>query len=580
MSKEKSLAKIIFQISEVRFYDLLKVIFCILAIGLFELLSLALIGGYLGFIVNKSEVLPYFDNLGVFGSFFTAQDSYSQYLILGTLLFATFLIKFVVILIGNYQIINFGLKQQVRMQKIMINNYLSQSYESFIVSNSSFSIVAATSFTRKFKEVLIAIFRFFSDSLVLLSAVLILAVVNIEMFLLLIGLFSIASCVYFYILIPKLREYGSIFNMSNSRMVESLSESSSGFKEIKVYRKESFFENKFNHSAAQMAATEIRQNIISIIPRNFFELILVFFIVAFVILGNPSSENFGDLIFSLGIFAAAAIRIMPTLTQLYMHVNTINFSRDAIFKLYDLVKDNKIFNKTSSKNFQDLSSQNNSEFLKLSLKNVSFSYGNDLILKDCNLEIFKGDYLGIIGESGSGKTTLVDLILGFLKPSSGDIIFNGTDLTKALEEWKSKISYIPQEIFILDSSLQENILLGDPPSAANIEKMHASIKGADLEKVIESSLDGANMQLGERGINLSGGQRQRVALARAIYHDKEIIILDEATSALDKETEKRILGQISTISKNKTIISISHKESALDGCNKIISIRNKCIELN
>ena len=205
------------------------------------------------------------------------------------------------------------------------------------------------------------------------------------------------------------------------------------------------------------------------------------------------------------------------------------------------------------------------------------SYSSDKkrkVFNNANLVIEKGDYVGIIGPSGSGKTTLIDLILCLLVPQDGKIKVNQRDLQSSISWWREKIAYIPQEIFIIDASLKENILLGDLCEGKNQNKLHNALKDAHLEDLVNSMPDGLDSKLGERGVNLSGGQRQRIAIARALYHDREVLILDESTSSLDSETEKKISAVINDMLPNKTVIAIAHRHSTLESCNKIIQIKN------
>jgi len=210
---------------------------------------------------------------------------------------------------------------------------------------------------------------------------------------------------------------------------------------------------------------------------------------------------------------------------------------------------------------------------KIELKNVSFSYEeNKDILKDINLIIKKGEKVGIVGESGSGKSTLVDLIIGLYKPKKGKIFIDNVELNeKNLKSWRKKIGYIPQNIYLFDGTVAENVAFGEDFDENRVKEV---LKLANILDFLEKNHQGIYTRVGENGVKLSGGQKQRVAIARALYNNPEILVLDEATSALDNETEKKIMDEIYKIGKNKTMIIIAHRISTLDRCDRIIKLEN------
>ncbi len=563
-------------ITNLRLKDVIIIFTTIASLSLMEIVSLGLIGVYISFLVDQSLVMEFLeDNVTFFYNFLITLNSNEQFIYIGTMLALVFLAKFFLNLGANYIIFKFGIDQQIRIQNDLITTFLNQKYEDFISQNSSTSIVAVSTFARRYKDILQALFKILSDSAIVLSAILLLIFVDFEMFLSLFILFSVFSISFYLIFVKRVRAYGERFNKSNTEMVQSLSEISSGYKEIKVYGKESFFKDIFIQSVEKMGDAEIKQNLISISPRGILEFLLIAFIVFFVAIATGSSKQINEIIISIGIFSATAIRIMPMINQIYASVNTINFGKDALMQLVSIIKKmspDKLENSKDDIHYKE-------PFLDLEFDNIKFSYNYSSdkkrkVFNNANLVIEKGDYVGIIGPSGSGKTTLIDLILCLLVPQDGKIKVNQRDLQSSISWWREKIAYIPQEIFIIDASLKENILLGDLCEGKNQNKLHNALKDAHLEDLVNSMPDGLDSKLGERGVNLSGGQRQRIAIARALYHDREVLILDESTSSLDSETEKKISAVINDMLPNKTVIAIAHRHSTLESCNKIIQIKN------
>ena len=563
-------------ITNLKFKDVIIIFTTIASLSVMELASLGLIGVYISFLLDQSAVMEFLKiNVTFLFNLLIPLSSDEQFFYIGLLLAFVFLAKFFLNLGASYIIFKFGIDQQIRIQNNLIETFLNQKYEDFISQNSSTSIVAVSTFARRYKDILQALFKIVSDLVIVLSAVLLLIFVDFEMFLSLLILFSVFSISFYMIFIKKVRAYGERFNKSNTEMVQSLSEISSGYKEIKVYGKESFFKEIFINSVERMGDAEIKQNLISISPKGMLEFLLIAFIVFFVSIAIGSSKGVNEIIISLGIFAATAVRIMPMINQIYASVNTINFGKDALMQLVSII------NKMSPDKLENAKNEMDSKdsFIDLEFENIQFSYSHATdkkrkVFSNANLIIKKGDYVGIIGPSGSGKTTLIDLILCLLVPQDGMIKVNKKDLQKSISWWRKKIAYIPQEIFIIDASLQDNILLGDQFREDSHSRLLDALKDAHLEDLVESLPDGIDSMLGERGVNLSGGQRQRIAIARALYHDREVLILDESTSSLDSETEEKISTVINDMLPNKTVIAIAHRHSTLKSCNKIIKIVN------
>jgi ATP-binding cassette subfamily B protein len=215
---------------------------------------------------------------------------------------------------------------------------------------------------------------------------------------------------------------------------------------------------------------------------------------------------------------------------------------------------------------------------QISFSNVSFSYNEDRqneILKDINLNIKHGSRIGIIGKSGSGKSTLADLILGLLNPSKGKILVDGTTILGKQNNWYKNVAGVPQNIFITQQSIAENIAFGENIKKINFQNLKNSAKKAQISQFIEERKDKYFSLIGEKGLKISAGQRQRLAIARALYKKSKLIVFDEATSALDVKSENNILNTIFKLSRQKyTLILISHKISNLKKCDHIYKIHN------
>jgi ABC-type bacteriocin/lantibiotic exporter with double-glycine peptidase domain len=196
------------------------------------------------------------------------------------------------------------------------------------------------------------------------------------------------------------------------------------------------------------------------------------------------------------------------------------------------------------------------------------------VLNDISLSINAGDSIGFIGESGSGKSTLIDLLLGFLEPDKGTLLFNGGLLSDNIDIWRENVAYLPQQIFLTDNTMRSNIALGIDSHKIDDRKIMRALDKSQLSNFVQTLPDGLNTMLGEKGVRLSGGQKQRIALARAFYHDRNVLVMDESTSALDDETESEIVEEIRQLKGIKTVIVIAHRLTTLKYCDQIYRLDN------
>ena len=205
---------------------------------------------------------------------------------------------------------------------------------------------------------------------------------------------------------------------------------------------------------------------------------------------------------------------------------------------------------------------------------VSYQYpkAETVGLQNITLEIKAGEKIGIVGSTGAGKTTLVDIILGLLKPQSGQLLVDGEPVTdKNLRSWQQSVGYVPQDIFLTDASISQNIALGVRVEEVDMARVRRSAKIAQLDEFICQELtEGYDTGVGERGVRLSGGQRQRIGIARALYHRADLIVFDEATSALDNLTERDVMSAINGLPGEKTIVIIAHRLSTVAACDRIV----------
>ena len=281
-------------------------------------------------------------------------------------------------------------------------------------------------------------------------------------------------------------------------------------------------------------------------------------------------NNEKEFIINLAVFAFAAQKLLPL-------VNTIFNSWASLKSYFYIIEDiHTLLNRNNEVN-SNITTKHKEIFFKKDIifKNVSFKYKDSPknIFNNLNIKLDYKTINGFIGRTGSGKSTFLDLLIGLLKPSSGKILIDGTELDiNNLNSWHQMISHVPQNSFILNSTLKDNIVLNNFGNNIDEERISKVCKEANIDKFLRDLPDGLNTIIGEKGLNLSGGQRQRITIARALYANKPILILDEATNALDYETEEQILNNINNNYSDKTILMVSHRVENLKFVDRIIDL--------
>ena len=358
------------------------------------------------------------------------------------------------------------------------------------------------------------------------------------------------------------KKLGRQLTDSNTSRIKLINDSFKGFDIIKLFQKGNTFIEMFKIMTKSLTDAAFRNLFYLKLPKSVFELMI--FIVVFVMIITLEYTNNQDLLISyLSVSAVSIYKIIPSLNKLSNSFQTIQYFStpfNEIVEYFDTLEEED--DKTTINEFQ-----------QISYENISFSYDKNKILDSIDFKINKNDFIGIYGPSGAGKSTLIKIIAGLINQDSGQVYI---DNEKTLPiELRKYFSYVPQDSMILDEDIFVNISLEYKRDLIDNKKIKEILKKVDLYETFENNFD---LLLGENGIKISGGQKQRISIARAIYHDKKILILDESTSSLDPKTEKTIINLLKRISKEISVIIISHKKSSLINCNKIYEINNKKIK--
>ena len=312
------------------------------------------------------------------------------------------------------------------------------------------------------------------------------------------------------------------------------------------------------------------------IPRFGLEIVAfggMFVLILYLVAQN---SDLADVLPLIGVYAFVGYRLMPSLQLIYTNFTHLRYSTPAIENLVE-----EINHLPPAKNI-DWKRGDGTLTERIEVKNVSFSYPTmeAAFMENVSLTILAGSKIGLVGQTGSGKSTLVDIILGLLQPNSGGVFVDGVELTsESSRNWQRSVGYVPQHIYLTDSTIASNIAFGVDEVEIDLEAVVRASKVANLHEFISEDLpNGYQTMVGERGVRLSGGQRQRIGIARALYHAPKVLIFDEATSALDNLTEDRVMSAIAKMPNDMTIIMIAHRLTTVEQCDKIVLINDGRIE--
>ena len=449
----------------------------------------------------------------------------------------------------------------------LLNIYLYQNMSFHLKSKTNLLTRNITSEISQFTVgVLQQISLLTIEILTILSISLFLIFNNPQVFLISLGFITLVSLIYFSFAKNIFLKNGKIRQKFSGETIREVSNSLNGIKELKIFKTENFFLTKYKNSMKELVKANIVINTMGQIPKLGLEFILVILLcIAFTIFFSIESIT-ANLLSTIGLFALASFKLIPSTTKILNCLQSIRFNYPTIHLLkkeFSLDANKENFNEEIKKY----------EFQNLNFKNISFSYESTSkkIFSNFSLEIQKGDCLGIVGPSGVGKTTLVNLIIGLFKPIEGKIIFNNN---QNLIPKNLKIGYVPQNIFLMNDTVANNVAFGVNYKEIDIKNLQNSLELSQMTNVINNLDDRYLTTIGENGTKLSGGQIQRLGISRALYKKSDLLIFDEATSSLDEKTEKEIISTIKLLNKEKTIIFITHKKNLLNFCNKILNLED------
>jgi ATP-binding cassette subfamily B protein/ATP-binding cassette subfamily C protein len=440
--------------------------------------------------------------------------------------------------------------------------YFSIPYKHFVQKNSGEIIQIINGETNRVSRLLLEMMQIFAELFTVLMIYGFLLFVNWRMTLVLTAILAVMILLIVTFLLKKSTRQGVKLTKAHIKQSRILHEAFGNYKFVRLRGNEKDFYTDYEVSSRAAANANIINTTLNVLPRHLLENIGFSLLIGVVVyitwrMGSPES-----IIPIISMYALALYRMLPAVTRTLSNLNQIAFNQNSLNIVYDAIKQ-----ETEKEGSAQLSFDKS-----IKIDAVSFRYitGNE-VLRNVSLEIRKGDSIALTGESGTGKTTLVDILIGINKPSSGALYIDDIKVTdENIRPWRKKIGYIPQNIYLFDGTVAENVTFSSKFDEDHLVK---TLKMANIWDFLEKN-NGIKTLVGEGGIQLSGGQKQRVGIARALYNDPEVLVLDEATSSLDNETEGKIMDEIYALSKDKTLIVVAHRLSTVERCKKRVLIED------
>lgn len=492
-------------------------------------------------------------------------------------LMAIYVIKNLYILLLTYKQNTFITQTRNKMISRVMAEFLNRPYEQYLGADIPTVFRITDSDIPQTFSLILAMLNLASEVVVSFLIFLVLLCINAAMTLFIIGVFGILTLFIFKVFKPKLNKIGGENQRIQSRIAKWRIQAIYGLKDVKVLNREEFFVRNYYESGKIGANVARNYAVLNNTPRLLIETVFIVSMLSFIAVYISGGGDMNVMMYAIGAFAAAAIRVLPSVNRINTYITEIAYTQPSLDFVYanlqqGMKTDAMLAERRANAQKEKLKLED-----KIELNHISFHYPDSEknIFTNAHMEVPRGKSVGIIGASGAGKSTIVDVLLGLLHAQAGEITCDGVNIFKNYESWLAQIGYIPQSIYLIDESIRDNIAFGIDEDKINEKRIWEVLEEAQLKEFVEDLPEGLDTTIGDRGVRLSGGQRQRIGIARALYHDPEILVFDEATSALDNDTEAAVMEAINSFHGKKTMVIIAHRLNTIEKCDIIYKVENE-----
>ena len=464
-----------------------------------------------------------------------------------------------------------------RIHTDVVHYYMTRPYSFFLQSDSGRIIRTINNDTNQTYNLMNDMMTFCTEGIIFIIMTLVILIISPAMTLFVGAILLLEYVVIMKLLRPYLRRMGESYRKESAMANHWILQMIRGIKSIRVMDTESFFEKKNAEHVDRMLQVERKEHSLRDVPRALMESVTVSAMLIYLLIYYLGGNDLAELVPLLSAMALATVRLLPSVNRFSSAATSAAYRKSALKTVLEICEEaGKLPAENLSGTNSSLQAGNPGFQREIRMEDICFAYedGKTPILDHADFRVCKGQSVGIIGTSGAGKTTSVDIFLGLLKPLSGRVLIDDWDASENPKAWLPLIAYIPQEVFILNGTIRDNVAFGQSPDQQDEKKIWEALEDAQLADHVRSLPDGLNTNIGEAGVRFSGGQRQRLGIARALYRDPQILILDEATSSLDQETETELMAAIHQLKKKKTLIMITHRLNTVSQCDEIYHMEN------
>ena len=494
-------------------------------------------------------------------------------------LIGAFILKNLFLFLQNVVQLKFVYTNQFATSRRMMINFMKRPYEYYLNADTAVIQRNITSDVNNMYGLILSVLQLISEGVVFVCLVAVLLVVDAKMIMTISVLLVAVLFLIKVVLKPIMVKAGQDNQDYYSGLYKWIEQSVMGIKEIKIANKEQYFINEYAKCGFGYVNAVQKYNLFNSTPRLLIETVCIAGLVLYMMIVMLQGATVTEMLPQLTTFGLAAMRLIPSANRINNYLTSISYFEPFFMGVSDHLQEeindkNMVYDVEAYDHKEKVEKLDIQKVIKL--EDITYKYPNSdkMIFDHADMEIPIGAAVGIVGSSGSGKTTVVDILLGLLELQTGTIYADGINVKEHYGEWLKNIGYIPQTIFMIDSTIRKNVAFGIADEEIDDERVWAVLKEAQLDEFVRSLPEGLDTGIGERGIRLSGGQRQRIGIARALFEDPEVLVLDEATSALDNDTEAAIMESINRLHGKKTLIIIAHRLQTIEKCDIVYRVEN------